>query len=357
MTNSTHVLKVGIIGLGHLHPRSYMPLFTDNPYTRVVAVADSNASLREAFCADFGLSGYATTEELLAAQHLDIAAIFLPHADCPAAAEACAAKGIHLMVEKPMAASAEGAQIIVDAANRHGVKLTTGYCWRLHPVVAEIKRLLDEGILGKIVGAEGRCAAGRLHRYIEGNSPWMLQKARSGGGPMYNLGVHWIDLFRYMLEDEVAEVSGRNVKLNTDYDIEDNSFAHLRFGSGTITALDISYTVPDAFPYGRDLYVSIRGTQGVIAWAPAYEGEKDVVHVVSDHPSFGGSPRRELVFELDAVSGYSGILGRDYVQNFVDAIRNDRQPAITGEDGVAALRVVEAIYAADQQAAWQPVKR
>jgi predicted dehydrogenase len=247
-------LKVAIVGLGHLHPRLYMGLFKTLSSVRVTAVVEKDAKLRNPFCTDFGVTGYSDLKQMLAADKPDIAAIFLPHADCPDAAAQCAAAGIHLMVEKPMAATVEGAQKIVKAARRAGVKLTTGYCWRLHPAAREFKRIVSSGVLGRIVGGDGRCAAGRLTRYIEGNSAWMLERKRSGGGPMYNLGVHWIDLFRWILEDQVVAVSGRNMKINTEYDIEDNSFAHLRFSKGTIVALDISYTVPDSFPYSRDLY-------------------------------------------------------------------------------------------------------
>ncbi|MBT3374335.1 MAG: Gfo/Idh/MocA family oxidoreductase [Lentisphaerae bacterium] len=348
-------LKVAIIGLGHLHPRSYMPLFEAVQDTEVVAVVETDTAMRETFCADFALPGFATVDALLDIHKIDIAAIFLPHADCPAAAEACAKAGAHLMVEKPMASDVAGAARIAAAAQVAGVKTTTGYCWRLHPAAREFKRLIDSGILGQIVAAEGRCAAGRLARYIDGGSPWMLQKARSGGGPMFNLGVHWIDMFRWLLSEDVVEVSGRNVKINTEYDIEDNSLAHLRFASGTIAALDISYTVPDSFPHGRDLYLSVRGTTGVVSWAPAYEGAKDVLVVCSDHPSFAGAPRRSFEIELEPTDGYSGFMGREYVQAFADAIRSGTAAPITAEDGVAALKVVEAIYAAAEGKRWVDV--
>ena len=349
------VLKVGIVGLGHLHPRSYMPLFAAEPATNVVAVVEQDGALRKPFCKDFNVKGYARLDPMLAAERPDVVAIFLPHADCPAAAVRCAERGIHLMVEKPVAASADGAARIVKAARKAGVKMTTGYAWRLHPVSREIRRLVRDGVIGDIVGGEGRCAAGRLTRYIDGHSPWMLQRARSGGGPMYNLGVHWIDLFRWILGDEVVEVSGRNVKVNTTYDIEDNSFAHLRFGKGAIVALDISYTVPDSFPYGRDLYISLRGTKGVISWAPAYEGQKDVLHVCSDAPALAGSPRRSQEFELEPVKGYSGYMGREYVRAFAEAVLTGAEPPITGEDGVAALNVVEAIYKSANEKRWMEV--
>jgi len=352
MSADERILKVGIIGLGHLHPRSYMHLFEAVPATEVVAVAEADDERRHAFCGDFSVEGFATLEEMLRVHRPDVAAIFLPHADCPAAAGACARAGVHLMVEKPMAADVAGAERIVQAAQAGGVQLTTGYCWRLHPVAGEFKRLIQTGVIGEPVGAEGRCAAGRLNRYIEGGAPWMLQRALSGGGPMYNLGVHWIDLFRWMLEDEVVEVSGQNVKVNTAYDIEDNSFARLRFARGTIVSLDISYTVPDSYPYGRDLYLAVRGTAGAISWSPAYEGQKDELFVCSDHKDYAGSPRRHASFELAPVKGYSGVMGLEYVRDFADAVLSNRQPTVTGRDGVAALKVVEAVYESARQKRW-----
>ncbi len=349
-------LKLGIVGLGHLHPRLYMPLFRQVPSLQVVAVSEKDSSLRSPFCAEFKVDGYPDLDQMLSSTDLDAAAIFLPHADCPQAAELCARAGLHLMVEKPMASSSAGVARINQAAVENNVRLTTGYCWRMHPVAREFKRLIQSGVIGQPVGAEGRCAAGRLQRYIDGNSAWMLERSRSGGGPMFNLGVHWIDLFRWFFEDEVSEVCGQNVKVNLEYDIEDNSFALLRFNRGVIASIDISYTVPDSFPHGRDLYLSVRGTQGAVSWAPAYEGEKDVLSVCSDHPDFGGSPRRELVFELESVAGYSGVMGLEYVRDFADAILEGRDPAITGQDGLAALKVVEAIYTAAEKRCWVEVE-
>jgi predicted dehydrogenase len=357
MKNPKAPLDVAIIGLGHLHPRSYMPLFQAVPELRVTAVMEPDAALRQAFCADFGVAGYASLPALLREAKPNVAALFLPHADCPAAASACAKAGAHLMVEKPMAASAAGAAAILAAARKYKVKLTTGYCWRYHPVAQEIKRLAASGVIGKVVGGEGRIAAGRLQRYLDGHSPWMLEKKRSGGGPMYNLGVHWIDLLRYVLEDEVEAVSGRNVKVNTRFDVEDNSFAHLQFRKGAVLALDISYTVPDAFPCGRDLHIGLRGTRGVISWSPAYEGEKDVLVICSDDSSYAGAPRRRQEFELEPVKGYSGTMGLQYVRGFADAILKNKAPFISGEDGVAALRVVEAVYRSAARKRWVEVRK
>ncbi len=207
-----------------------------------------------------------------------------------------------------------------------------------------MKRVSDSGVLGRIVGCEGRCAAGGLHRYIDGHAPWMLQREKSGGGPMYNLGVHWIDLYRWLLGSEVTSVLGKNVHVNQAYDIEDNSFAICTFDNGATLALDISYTVPDSFPFGRDLFLSIRGTAGCMSFAPAFEGTRQTLFVCSNDPRFGGAPRKTMQFELEDVPGYSGSLGRDYVAEIADDVLNKRQPLIGGNDAIKALEVVEAIY-------------
>ncbi len=339
-------IRVGIIGLQHLHPRSYMPLFRAVKETRVQAVAEPDASLREQFATDYGLRGYEHWEEMIDKEDLDLVAVFLPHVDCPSAAVACAEKGLHLLIEKPIAADCQGAERILSASKRAGVKLTAPYTWRYHPVAREMKRLLDEGMVGRVVGCEGRCAAGRVHRYIDGHAGWMLEKKKSGGGPMYNLGVHWIDLFRWLLNDEVEEVQAKNVKVNTEFDIEDNSFALLTFGSGAGLVLDISYTVPDSYPYGRDLYLCVRGTRGVMSWSPSFEGVRETLFVCSDSDIFVDSPRRYIQFELEQAEGYCGIVGVHYIRDVAQCILSERAMPIDGNDALEALRVVEAIYIA-----------
>ena len=281
----TEPLAVGFLGLRHLHPRGYMPLFQAIPEMKVVAAADADPDVLADFTRDFPVRGYLDWRDLVAREELSLAAIFLPHADCPDAAVACARRGLHVLVEKPMAATPEGARRMITAAQEAGVILATPYVWRYHPVAIEIKKLIDHGVTGRIVGCEGRCAAGRLSRYVDGHAGWMIEKARSGGGSMLNLGVHWIDLYRWLLADEVVEVIGKTVHLNRQYDIEDNCFALLTFSRGTVLAPDISYTVPDSFPFGRDLYLALRGAAGVL-WSPSFEGAKERLFVCSDSSGF-----------------------------------------------------------------------
>ncbi len=337
-------LSVGFIGLSHLHPKSYMPVFAAAGGLEVVAAAESDPAVLASFIQSFPVRAYAGWRQMLDAERLDLAVLFLPHYLCPEAGVACAERGIHLLVEKPMAADSAGLLRIIEAAEKNKVVLSSPYVWRYHPVARAMKAYLENGVLGRPVGGEGRCAAGRLHRYIEGGAGWMLERAKSGGGPMYNLGVHWIDLYRWFLNDEVVEVFGRNVKINQRYDIEDNSFALLTFSRGTVVALDISYTVPDSFPYGRDLYLALRGTAGVLSWSPSFEGIRENLFVCSDSAEFRPATRRNINFELEPQAGYAGPSTLPFLRDVAEAIRTGGRPPITGQDGLRALQIVEAIY-------------
>jgi len=153
-------LGVGIVGLHHLHPVDYLPHFEALSETRVRAIAEPDVALREKVCAAAGVPGYAGDEELLERDDVDLVVAFLPHADCPAFVERAARAGKHVIVEKPMAATAEGIRRMISAAAGAGVQLSAPYCWRYHPVSRQIKEMVDDGVLGDVIALEGRCAAG-----------------------------------------------------------------------------------------------------------------------------------------------------------------------------------------------------
>ena len=112
-------LKVGIIGLGHLHPFTYMPHFKTCPYTQVVAATDPKPELREAFSRQFGVETYAAWQPMLDREKPDLVYIFLPHCDCAAAAIAAAERGIHVVVEKPVAHTSGDAARIAAACKEN----------------------------------------------------------------------------------------------------------------------------------------------------------------------------------------------------------------------------------------------
>jgi predicted dehydrogenase len=352
---NTEPFRLGMIGLAHLHPRSYMAHLLALPEVMVTAAAEPDPAILGPFTRDFPMEGYGDWREMIDEEKLDLALIFLPHALCPEAAAACAERGIHLLVEKPMAAASQGIRRMMEATRTRGVLLTAPYVWRFHCVARRMKALVREGILGQVVACTGRCAAGRLHRYLEGHARWMLTRALSGGGPMHNLGVHWIDLFRWLLEDEAVEVVGRTLKVNPEYDIEDHSNALVQFSRGAVLDLDISYTVPDSFPYGRDLFLSLRGTRGCLSWSPSFEGIHETLFVCSNEGEYSRAENQEVAFELPACPGYGGQAGLDYLKMVIQCLHEKVEPSITAMDGLKALQIVEAIYRSAETRRTEPV--
>ena len=128
-------------------------------------------------------------------------------------------------------------------------------------------------------------------------------------------------------------------------EIEDNSHALLVFESGAVASLDISYSAA----YGYDLFVQIRGTEGIISWKPQMEGAGTVEIIRSGE-------RDVVEIKEERVEGYGGVWGVRFIEEFLKAITENSQPPITGEDGYKALRVVEAAYESSREKRFIEVK-
>ncbi len=338
-------LKVAIIGLQHLHPVSYMPHLI-NSNLELVALSDDDAELLKKRQPLFpgNLNYYTDYKKLLDKEKLDIAFIFSPHYLCPDVVEYAASKKINIVVEKPIAASYEGGLRIQKACESNGIIASVPYAWRFHAATKVIKKMLDFGYLGEIKALEGRCIAGRIDRYVEGNSAWMLEKKKSGGGPMWNLGVHWIDLFRYLMKFPKAErVYAEYTKISKTVDIEENSFGIVKFNNGAVATLNVGYSSPASFPYGRDLHINIRGTLGSLTWNPAFEGSDDEIFLCSDHPEICTAPNRTIKMVQKSAKGYVGMMGFEFVKEFADCVRNKKQPLVTVSEAAEVLHIAEAL--------------
>ena len=351
-------LGLGIIGLHHQHPRWYHPLWSRLPQYHPLAIAEAD----EAFCQDenefFQLDAYTDYRDLLERDDIDVVIIWVPHSQMPDVIAAAAGAGKHVIVEKPCAANVEGAERIIEIAQQHPqIKISSPYCWRTHPVSGRIRESLNTGLLGEIVAMEGRINAGGAYRYLRDNAPWMLSGAE-GGGPMWNLGVHWVDYFRWMTGKEVVEVCGAtNGPIGEPArDIEDNAQAILRFEGGATALLDISYCLTDSYPGKRDIYVGFRGTIGSIVWAPAWEGVTDELLLVSEHESVGENRCRRITVTSEDIPGYCGHMAWAWLADFAEAVCEDRPPLVTPQDILAAVRVVDAFYRSLKSCRWERVE-
>ena len=339
-------LGLGIIGLHHQHPRWYYPLWNNLPEYIPVAIADDDKPFLDSENDFFKLKTYTDYHDLLAREDIDVVLIFLPHSRMPEAFEAAAASGKHVILEKPCAADVDGVKQIADTARRYpNIIISAPYCWRTHPVSERIHSLIQTGTIGRITAVEGRLNAGTAQRYIRDNAPWML-KSSEGGGPMWNLGVHWIDYFRWITGQEIIEVSGVTSGPHGDLvrDIEDNAQALISFEDGAVGMLDISYSLSEDYPGKRDIYVSIRGTHGALSWTPAWQGFRDELLVVSDNESGEKDRCRTLEIISKDIPGYGGHMAWTWLKDFAKAVRENGTPLVGIDDIRRAVEVADAFY-------------
>jgi len=334
---------MAIWGLHHQHPRWYWPLLQNLPQFQPLCICDGDKEFLAGEAEFFGLQTHDHPADMLSREDLEAVLVFLPHREMPEAVRQAVAAGKHVLVEKPMGADLQQVQEVARLADSTRLKVTTGYCWRFDPMARKIKQWISDGLLGEIVHFGGRMTAGGPWRYIRDNAPWMLE-AEQGGGPMINLGVHWIDLFHWWTGLEIIAVQGRTTRTGGEpkRTIEDNAYALLEYDNGATGVLDISYSAPPSFPQGRDLLISIRGTLGMVNWVPSWGGDDHRVLMVTEHASVGERKVQRIVEPTAPIPGYCGQMGLDYLADFAEAIRQDRPVAIAVADGLRAMRVAEA---------------
>ncbi|NLW87227.1 MAG: Gfo/Idh/MocA family oxidoreductase [Planctomycetes bacterium] len=335
-------LGVGIIGLKHQHPRWYQPLWQYLPEYRLVAMSDEDERFAAGENELFKLDVHTDYHDLLKRDDVDVVIIWLPHSQMPSAVEAAAQAGKHVIVEKPCAANLAGVRRIAGVAQRHPhLKISSPYCWRNHAVSSHIKQLFGEGALGNVTAFNVRLNAGGAHRYVRDNALWMLN-ASEGGGPMWNLAVHWLDYVHWLTGEEftAARAFFTPPAGPPRRDIEDSAQAVLKLSSGAIVSVDVSYSITPSYPGARDIYFSARGTNGSLAWSPAWTGTEDELLIVrEDRPDGARGESRKITSE--AVSGYGGQMGRDWLRRFATAVLEDRPPDVSVGDMLSAAKAAD----------------
>lgn len=229
------------------------------PGVRLDACFARSPGAREEFAARFGARPCHTWAELVAGPELDGVIIMTPNSTHRDLAVAALEAGKHVLVTKPIAASLDDAAAMIRAARAAGRILAVGHQSRRHPALRELKRRLDGGDIG-------------MARRIEGNtsSPtglgvaaadWRAQATECPGGPLTQLGIHYLDNFQHFL-GPVRVVSARLSRAGTGPVDPDTAIVDLAFGDGATGRLVTSYVTP------RARWIWVTGDRGTLAFEP-----------------------------------------------------------------------------------------
>ena len=345
-------MRVALFGLTHPHALGHLKtlqlsdlvsgivLFDDDP--RVVAEVQEGMGHKVQ-------GGYDDLDEMLDGETFEVGvADFQNHLNGPLCLRLIG-KGIHVISEKPVSNSTEELSRIVDAASGQGVKLGVMYQNRYHPVAREARRLVADGVIGRVTGCEARMITSQVRFRNPGH--WLFDKRKAGGGILSWLGCHYIDLLRYVLEDDVAEVSAIADTLSgEDIDVEDVASLAFRFGGGAIGSLHAGYQLAMSIPgytgATYDTFVGFRGTEGRVYWNPV--DRPPVLHAESATEDWRSSPVRTFHYALPEVDCYGGAFGLAFLERFFHSVNGDGEPVATGEDALRVARTIDAAYASSE---------
>ncbi|XWX05594.1 Gfo/Idh/MocA family oxidoreductase (plasmid) [Aggregatilineales bacterium SYSU G02658] len=319
------MIRVGIMSFAHLHAEAYVHNLRANPLVDLVGFADDDAERGHRFAEQYNLSFFDTYEELLE-QNLDAVVICSENSRHLEMAQLAAQKGVHILCEKPLATTVSDAEQIVQVCRSAGVNLMTAFPMRFSAPLLEVKRFLEADGLGRVYACnstnQGECP--KHHR------AWFVDPVLAGGGAVSDHVVHLADVLAWYLDDAVTEVYAvaNRILYADEAEVETGGLVMLTYAQGTFATIDCSWSKPPYYPTWGGLALDLIGEKGVVT-ANAFKQVMTVYQHTRQRPiyTYWGSDANQAM-----------------IDEFVASIQDKRQPKVTGEDGLRAVRIVEAAY-------------
>jgi UDP-N-acetyl-2-amino-2-deoxyglucuronate dehydrogenase len=333
---------IGIIGGGNIsetHARAAREI----PGVALAAWHGHNQTRTKRLSEVYGGTCYETLQSFLRHKPMDLVLIGSPsglHAEHGLAA---AREGLHVLVEKPLDISTERIDLLVQECDRAGVKLGVFFQDRLAPGIRELKQVVDRGDLGRPILVSASVKWYRPAEYY-GDSRWRGTWQLDGGGALMNQGVHTADLLLWLLGD-IKGVSAKAVTALHAIEVEDTAVAMLEFDSGAVGVLQVATSV---YP-GYQRRLEITGSEGTIILERDEIVSADLrspIKLTTDRVmNANSSSTSPLVSNVD---GHKRIL-----EDFLQAVETNGQPACDGREGRRSVELVQAIYESSRSG--QPV--
>jgi UDP-N-acetylglucosamine 3-dehydrogenase len=296
-------MRVGVIGVG-IMGSNHARVFSDLPGVRLVGVVDPDPKRRERVANAIGCRTFSNIDGLIA-DGVDAVTIAAPthlHQDI---ALTCIERGLHVMVEKPIASTVEEGRSIIAAARNAGVTLMVGHVERFNPTVEAIKEAIrNEDILSIAITRVGP-----------------FPPRMSNVGVVIDLAVHDIDLIRWFTDSDIVEVQPQLSSAVAER--EDIALLQFRTASGVLAHINTNWLTP------------FKARNVTIATRDKYIMGDLLTRQVTE--CFGFQPDGSYSMRHLSV-GHAEPL-RAELQSFANAIRNQQEPGVTGEEGVASLEI------------------
>lgn len=333
-------LGIGIIGLMGFG-RVYFKTLRAIPGVHIAAVCDANeAVLKEVADCEGVTARYTDYKKMLEQSNVDAVFIATPHFLHRQMTLDALQAGKHVFCEKPLAMNAAQADEMALAARTAGLKLTCHFNRRQSVAVKMLRDAVQHGVLGDVYAFNVKWMARYTAFMFAQQSSWRTSKAKAGGGILIGRGSHMIDAALYILGmPRIVSISANICSKLTGFEVDDYAMVMLRLANGALIHMECSYeaNLPN---YAERLEYQVFGKN-----AGAYSVQQD-----------GGQPTFEIgrcafpqnrwedMSEKFDMASYEKAYPVSIIEDFIDAIRNEREPLIRGEDGAYISRILDAAY-------------
>lgn len=335
-------VRIAIVGAG-VSGGMHASALREVAEAELVAVADVDRSRISAFAKKWGIPRvYERIEDMLEAPDIEAVHFCTPPFLHEPQALAALSAGKHVLIEKPIARTLSEARRIIAAARQADLVLGAVFQHRFMPLPQQVREALVAGRLGRLYLADAYVKWWRDDEYFT-SSPWRGSWRFEGGGAMINQGIHTIDLLLW-LAGPVLEVSGLTATLAHPIETEDVAVATLRFASGAVGVIEATTAAWPGFAERIELHgaagaVILNEGEGRIDWHLRGEAPRQTME---EHQGGTGSADPTKI----SLAGHPA-----QFRDFCRAIREGREPRITGEDACRALEVIEAIRLSSERRA------
>ena len=333
------VLRFGIIGCGVIAPHHASAIIA-NEKARLVAACDIIEDKAIALKEKYGAQSYYTDyREMLKRDDLDVVCICTPSGMHSEMAESAAQAGKHVFCEKPLDITKEKISAMIETCRKERVKLGCVFQRRTMPEAIAVKKAIDAGTLGKLVLADAYLKYYRSQDYYN-SATWRGTWELDGGGALMNQGVHGIDLIIWLV-GEVESVFARAAAQVRQIDVEDTAIALVKYKNGAFGVIEGTTSVYPA----QDTRFEIHGDQGSIIFDDSgfkqwqtLADDKDVFPLMENKKLGGSGDNKDISSEGHYI----------LINDMINAINEDRDPMITGEQAQKAVDLILAIYKSAQ---------
>lgn len=342
-------VRFGIVGTGGIansHAAALAALWAE---AELAACCDAAPGRAAAFAERWSVPRWFESAcEMLDAGGLDVICVCTPHPHHAEPLVLAAERGIHGVVEKPLAATLADADRAVEAAARYGTLLSTMAQRRWFPAAQRVRQALDSGSLGtRAILGESVCEMWRDEPYYRKDA-WRGRWDTEGGGVLMNQAPHNIDFLLWLM-GPAEEIFGYWANINHPFvEIEDNAVAVIRFRSGGLGILKGTVSMnPERRLHGVTLVGESGATVSLDCWSIPLERRGDVLgpsdvgsNDIWTLPEPGISREQAIDFGPGELPNFHAYQLRDVI----GAIRDNRSPAVTGVDGRRVVAIIRGVY-------------